>query len=250
MAGHYPSQSPFGYVAANPLLFVDPSGATIEIAVSGFVTDKDGNRLTDENGAYIRGEGTLVYERGMSLTGNIEVDKTIQALDGLHNRGLDNEGIIDALMGSSVTTTIIPFLNWNEQNGHASAILWGVEGGLIHENGDRHSPAVSLLHELGHEYWKQNDPKGRIAEELSLWNPLDMNAVAQYERNQEVATGGYNGFKGYEEMWVIKEVEHFAAAQLGQGQRSSHGKMGKFRAANLFSTVGSETLIYPEERRH
>jgi hypothetical protein len=51
-------------------------------------------------------------------------------------------------------------------------------------------------------------------------------------------------------MWVIQQIEHFATKQLGQGQRTSHGKMGKFRARDLFSTSGDETFIYPENRRH
>jgi len=159
-------------------------------------------------------------------------------------------GIVDALIASPLTTLIVPFLNWNEQNAHDSSILWGPEGGLIHEDGSRHSPVVSLLHELGHAYWKQNDPLGKIMEELNLYNPYDFEGLAQYERDEAVATGGYHGYKDYEEMWVIKEIEHFAARQLGQGQRTSHGKMGKFKATDLFSTSGTETFIYPENRHH
>jgi len=57
--------------------------------------------------------------------------------------------------------------------------------------------------------------------------------------------------KDFEEMWVIKEIEHFAASALQhQGRRNSHRKLGKFRAQGVFSNVGDETYIYPVERRH
>ncbi|MFM9947472.1 MAG: hypothetical protein ACKV1O_05995 [Saprospiraceae bacterium] len=165
-------------------------------------------------------------------------------------RGADQHNIINTLALDN-NKVVINELAWHEQNGTAGEnVLWGYEGGLIHLDGGRHSPAVSLLHELGHFYWDMYDPLGVRAKEMGLWNPYDADGIKKFESEQQMASGGYYGFKNYEEMWVIKSVEHFAAKMLGQSQRSSHGKLGKFRADGLFSTKSTEEHIYTEDRRH
>jgi hypothetical protein len=183
----------------------------------------------------------------MSLIGNKFADDVISALNGLVNRGADRFDIIRTLAGDE-NEVVISELDWWQQNfSNGGYINWSSEGGLIHEDGKgRHSPAVSLIHELGHAYYTFYDPIGKELEMNQLIEAGDWDGLTQFERKEQQETGGKFGFKNYEEMWVIKKVEHFATKALNQSQRNSHGKAGKYKAKSLFSTESLEDRYYPQ----
>jgi RHS repeat-associated protein len=243
LAGKYVEWSSYAYVMNNPIILIDPTGASIHIAISGYQTDEEGNYILDAGGNKIAVSGVIKYTPGMRLIGNKFADAAIQTLNGLIDLGADPLDIIRTLANDD-TNIVINEINWNEQNATSGGnIWWSPEGGLIHEDKiGRHSPAVSLLHELGHAYYLHYDPLGENQRQLDA---INRGEIATYFEEELRSTGGERGFKGYEEMWVIKSVEHYAAKVLGQNRRSNHGKAGKYRAVSPFLTESLEELLYP-----
>lgn len=152
-AAQYPMYNPYLYCAANPMMFIDPTGETI-FAYDGdkriwfgyrngdlVVTDDDGNKI-DRNDLTIANKNLydalelLLY----SVTGSGIVKSLIR----------DPKALLITVDGGSY--------NWfNHVYSRVNWIAGGAEGGLAYDFVNRkfvtfRDPAIGLFHELVHAY--------------------------------------------------------------------------------------------------
>jgi len=246
-AEKYPSISPYIYSANNPVNLIDPNG--MEIIVS--YTDPDGNQQTAK------------YEVGATFDPSKSeyVAGVFNTLNSLIDKGADPKGVIATLAGDKNLTLIKEF-EWNKHASNSNGnIEFSLEGGIVMDNGDRQSPAMALLHELGHNYQDYHVPPERAepqlldfkdeADPFGAWeNALD-DYYDWYTGNGKYASSGITKYETRDEMYVITQIETPAAKALGQGIRTSHHYAAKYRAKTPFSLEQKEhsKLYIPKENR-
>ncbi|TKG90716.1 hypothetical protein EYV94_22895 [Puteibacter caeruleilacunae] len=178
-------------------------------------------KLYDVDGNYVN----------MSDVKNEFVDAAFTSLNGLINDGADQLGIINTLANDDTYTAII-IVEWCEKSSASGKINWASEGGIITNEGGRQSPAIGLIHELGHKYVEYYDPLEKKASGLSA----TLDEVNKYMDWYENA-GAYDD---QNEKIVITKIENPVARVYKQAERRAHYWTHKFRAVGgPFSTCGN-----------
>ena len=205
--------SPYTYCANNPVKYVDPDGREIRI----YYKEKTGIARLFERKKY------EVYTPNKEYNGtNKFVSETIKALNYVSNG--DEKGIIKKI--AEDTRKVIKIKETKIGNDYynplANTIRYHYQSGLevVDDDGtptgDMQSPALGLLHELGHAFI---DLYKSMIEKINL-KRFDL----QYDNK--------------EERWVIENIETPAANILGEGTRSNH-------CGNPFKAKNS-TSVEPE----
>jgi RHS repeat-associated protein len=220
----YAAFSPYVGIGNNPLIFVDIDGRDI----------------------IIKGQNGITYKYGSGQT--VPNDKFIQAvvttLDKLKEKGADKLGIIDKISNNnSVNVSVMETDTWCTRfRNVVGGIEWSPEGGNVNCDDGRRSPAVGLLHEIGHTYYQNYDPDGmtkQIADEckakygegtMEYYNAIE---VKQKEQAEKL------GYDSFEDHWIIPYVENPASKILGGGERKVHDYKTKYKAPDPFSLEGN-----------
>jgi RHS repeat-associated protein len=225
LAAKYPSLSPYAFVGNSPILFVDLDGREI------WINPSDGGKAI----LYVPNNTSISESQG----GFVQV--VAETLDYLSSSGQDVNDIINTLASDGSSSTISK-ADWNVRvyNSGGGNIGWSPEGGVITIEGERQSPSISLIHELGHTYYQKYNPDGNQAPKFTEFEEdieaflkaTDDFILKENECTKDIGTGGY------EEKWVIQEVENPAAKKAGQGIRLTHDFKEKFKAESPTSTEG------------
>lgn len=186
-------------------------------------------------------EQKYIYGSKDPTPDNKFVQQVVGTLDKLVELGADQNGIINTLKDDDSYSEISE-IGWDEHNSNvAGAIVWSPQGGIVTDEGDRRSPSLGLLHELGHAYYAKYDPVGEHANAPKV---KDYKSHAEYEAARdkyEIDTDEKSGKYGnMDDKWVIERVEAPGAKVLGQAQRTSHHYKTKYKAENPFSIIGPE----------
>jgi hypothetical protein len=186
-----PSLHKYLYCEGNPANHVDPLG--LKIALSPDVQE---NR-----GVY---NETIAYLKKSVLASNV----------------------IEELEKSSATYTISFESSWsplthmgNDFDSGNNTVHWDPSVGIEHRDDDgtlhRISPAVCLIHELGHAYHKDTNP-------------------GRFTRNSDTPDEAYDNL---EEKATIVLIENPVAKDLGQWQRPNHQPNTRYRTQGPTSTT-------------
>ncbi|MBR5832614.1 MAG: hypothetical protein IKY79_08390 [Bacteroidales bacterium] len=197
MADKYPGLSPYAYCGWNPVKLVDPDGREIRI----YYKNKSGIAKLFERRKYI------VYTPNMNYLGNNSfVKETVNALNYVIKG--DTQGIINTISNDQENVVKIKktYIGNDHYSPKSNTIKYHPQSGLLitDENGNSiekgQSPALGLLHELGHSYIDLYMTKEDKQEMSSFDNQYDLK----------------------EERWVIENIETPAAKILGEGVRYNH----------------------------
>jgi len=222
LAMKYPSMSPYNFVGNSPILFVDPNGKEI------WINPPDGGKPV----LYVPNK-TSISEKQCSF-----VQVVAETLDYLSSSGQDVNEIINILANDNSRVSISS-AEWNARFSNVSGhIEWSPESGMVTVEGGRQSPSIGLLHELGHSYYQYYNPEGRHVPDPNEYggNTVEWKkALDEFLKTEIEETEGYDG---YEEKWVIENVENPAAKKANQAQRKDHQYKEKFKAKSPISTEG------------
>jgi len=195
----YPSISPYTYCANNPILLVDDDGQEIRI----YYKEKTGIARLFEK------PKSIVYTPGMVYSGgNNFVNNAVKALNYVKQG--DQLGIIEKIAKNNKLIKIKETKGNTLYNPFSNTVRFNTKLGLacvdenLDETGGKQSPALGLLHELGHGFV---DIFKSMSEKLFLLGTDD-----QYDNK--------------EDEFVITQIETPAAKILGEGIRENHDGNG------------------------
>lgn len=191
--------SEYGCFANNPVFYTDHGGDTISICYYVEMTD-------EATGETYMGRENYVYGSGIELPNSQYVKDIVASIDYL----LANEAgtikgtdinVITNLVSMEETVTIVEIDGmFNRFDDNQRAIFYNSRGGLTTTEGGNQSPALGLLHELGHAY-------GYFFEKEKY--------------NKRVATSDED-YDNKEEKFVIEMIEAPSAEILGEAIRTNH----------------------------
>ncbi|MEZ4755489.1 MAG: RHS repeat-associated core domain-containing protein [Flavobacteriales bacterium] len=139
LAGEYASLSPYNFVAANPVSFIDPDGKDIVIHY--------GNNQK------------FIFNGSPTTAPNPSVQKFIDAYYYNTNNG-GGKSLLEAATNSKIT---LNHTLTHETNAHLySNVYWSSSIGLLTTNGNVLSPATILEHEVAHALDYLRDPQGNM----------------------------------------------------------------------------------------
>ena len=222
----YYTFSPYSYGANNPIKYIDINGDSLWISYG------DNQRI--------------LYTTGMEYVGDDSfVASTIEVLNGLVSSGADTEGVISTLAGDE-NSTIINETGWDTRAANTGEIEWSPEGGIITKSDGRQSPAMGLLHELGHSYWDFYDPLNFSEPSLGGGTKEEWD---EYYKKLDLSVQGNNN--NHEHSYIVGTIENKAVEVLNKVypqypmvKRTGNKDISyKFRATQgVFSTTGEEKV--------
>ena len=190
LAMKYPYLSPYSFTADNPILFIDPNGKEIKIhdIETGEVhTFHPGDPVPAGASSFVR-----------------DVYVSLQYL----SRSETAQGVIQDLYADRQVVTIIKGDNPNETHylDQTNTLTYYAMGGLQTDNGSQ-TPALGLIHELGHAQLDVKSPIKKFFLSLIRWPKYD----------------------DLNEKYVIKNIETPVVEELGEtGTRKDHGGTGYY----------------------
>ncbi|NRB48378.1 MAG: hypothetical protein HRU41_11950 [Saprospiraceae bacterium] len=192
----YPGLSPYAYVANNPVIYNDPDGEKIVIRYGR----KDTKKISYRYGAKYKGNDPFVKD-------------VFASFNFLKKGGVGK--LVKDLSRHKKTVNIVQTkkLDGLAFSPHKHRVYYHPRSGLKTDQGGKQSPALGLLHELGHA-------KGYLD------NPTE---------NDRLHGTHDHHYDNLEEKRVIKNIENPAARKLGEATRTGHGGRG-FRTIGPTST--------------
>lgn len=192
----YPGMSPYAYVANNPVIYNDPDGEKIIIRYGRHKSKK------------------IEYRYGARYKGNDPFVKDVVAsFDYLRRGGVGN--LVKDLTRHKKSVQIVRTGNLDGLafSPQRQRVYYHPRSGLQTDEGGKQSPALGLLHELGHAKGYLDNPR----------------------KNNRLHGTHDHHYDNLEEKRVIKNIENPAARKLGEATRSGHGGRG-FRTAGPTTT--------------
>jgi RHS repeat-associated protein len=220
LAKDYSQFSTYCYVSNNPIAFIDPDGKKIVIYYQELVFNPATGREETKYHQYD-------YRSALAVPSNKYVQETVKALDYLYNQIPNGVGNIDGNYLGNQVNILTDILNSPLEAGilinenslvisadpATGAVTFNPYSGLD-IGGKVQTPALGLLHELGH-----------------TWGTLFDNANQKIRKALTTNSGSHsNG----EEHFVITRIETNAANILREPARLNHG-------GTDFKTSGSTT---------
>ena len=222
LAEKYMPITAYAYVANSPMKFIDPNGKEIWINYKEAKTKKDGTVKTDKKGNIKYAEKSIQYKPGDKYEGNNEfVKNTFAALDYIQQNHADG-GIVNKLANETeikvgISANSAKFdseshRTYYKDNGSHSLIFDDKNLFAPKDNNNNilgyQSPALGLLHELGHAYrdifYGINSSK--------LPETLSREQLIEYFNNSKI-----------EEQTIVDAIETPAAILLGEYVRTKYG---------------------------
>lgn len=192
----YPGLSPYAFVANNPVIYNDPDGEKIVI------------RYGRQNAKKIE------YRYGAKYKGNDPFVKDVVASFNYLRRG----GVGSLVKDLTRHKRTVNIVRTRDLDGLAFSpqrhrVYYHPRSGLQTDQGGKQSPALGLLHELGHAKGYLDNPR----------------------KNDKLHGTHDHHYDNLEEKRVIKNIENPAARKLGEATRRGHGGRG-FRTAGPTNT--------------
>jgi RHS repeat-associated protein len=251
LESNYPDMSTYSFNANSPMVYMDPDGKKIKIYYDSDETDDNDEPIMK----------TYDYKSGMKKPKDKYVRKTVRALNKMYrSKSYDQEGIVKALTNDEDNTIAIHLSE--EGNGVSTGrlvkrmsngtgkvlapdgfefkVLYNPNVGYISEDGtQRQSAGMTLLHELGHQYYTIFDPEGCSQE---FYDALKTGNIIEFVNVMEGAIGDY---ETYSDKWIIENVENPVKSE---GNRENHNS-GKFLKTwfGVFSKRGNKARDPGEE---
>lgn len=198
----YPGISPYAYVANNPVIYNDPDGEKITIRYGRHNSKK------------------IDYRYGAKYKGNDPFVKDVVASFNYLRKGGVGKLIKD-LASHKKTVNLVQTkdLDGLAFQPHRHKVYYHPRSGLKTTSGGKQSPALGLLHELGHAKGYLDNPR----------------------KNDKLHGTHDHSYDNLEEKRVIKNIENPAAKKLGEATRRGHG-------GSAFRTAGPTTTRRPQKR--
>ena len=152
-----------------------------------------------------------------------------QTLDKLVADGADLQNIITTLASDKDTKVTISNSDIDKRVANAGGgnINWNAQRGHVLVDDSKQSPAIALIHELGHSFFQSY----KLIEKIALEPKLeDYTSIEEWAK----AISEFDSYD-YEENWVIEKVETPAAETYRQGTRKEHKFKDYFKAVSPFS---------------